>query len=167
MKHPPLLPDETLRRVLRAAHINGTGVLWVAGAFTLAAAASHDGIGAVFSGLAMSAGALELYGSSRVRNGDPRGTRWLVLSQFYLLSVAVAYAAMRLAHFNPELLKPYMTDSVREAIVQSGMSTDDFLRLGYGLTYRLFAALSLAYQGGMAVYYLRRRRAVAAALEEA
>ena len=39
---PPLLPAETLRRVLRVAKMNGSSVLVISGLFALVSAAGHD-----------------------------------------------------------------------------------------------------------------------------
>jgi hypothetical protein len=41
-KAPPVLPEETLRRVLRVARFDGAGMAAVAGLFALVAAAAHD-----------------------------------------------------------------------------------------------------------------------------
>ena len=49
-KAPPLLPTEVLRRVLRVAHLDGLGLLAVAGAFALVSAGYHDTTGTVADG---------------------------------------------------------------------------------------------------------------------
>ena len=45
-RKPPLLPAETLRRVVRTAKFDGTGILVISGAFALASASVHDVTGA-------------------------------------------------------------------------------------------------------------------------
>jgi len=47
MKAPPLLPEETLLRVLRVARLDGLSVLVIAGVFALISALAGDGVGAV------------------------------------------------------------------------------------------------------------------------
>ena len=43
---------------------------------------------------------------------------------------------------------------------------DQFLRIVYKATYILVGVLTVLYQGGLTIYYQRRRPAVAAALRE-
>jgi hypothetical protein len=59
-----------------------------------------------------------------------------------------------------------VTSEQREQILQAGFTVDDFLRFVYRLCCYAFAASTLIYQSAMAIYYRRRRPAVAAALKE-
>lgn len=166
MKTPPLLPEETLHRVLRVANIDGLSVLLIASVLALAAAASGDYRGAAIGLLVAAAGAIELHGAGLVRAGERRGMQWLVASQPYLLLVLLGYCLLRLTNFDISLLRTAMTDDMRETIRQAGYTVDAFLRLVYRLTYLTLAFTTVIYQGGMTIYYLRRRGAVEAALEE-
>ncbi len=181
MKKPPLLPEETLRRVLRLAHFDGMTVLMVTGALAVGAAATRDLAGAVIGLLAAGAGAMELHGGALLRRGLRRGLGWLVLSQLGLLGLICVYVGFKIAHLDVAALQRSLnalaSDSsglgavwaaqIRSQIAQSGLTEGQFLRSGYDLFYRLVAFVSVAYQGGMALYYLRRRRAINAALEQA
>jgi hypothetical protein len=164
---PPLLPEETLQRVLRVANIDGLSVLAVAGILALAAAAAGDYAGAAIGLLVAAAGAIELHGAGLVRAGETRGMKWVLASQPYLLAILLAYCVLRLTNFDATLLRAAMTDEMRDTIQQAGYGVDEFLRLVYNLTYGTLAIATLIYQGGMTLYYLRRRAAVEAALEEA
>ena len=62
--------------------------------------------------------------------------------------------------------KQVLTDDQRTVIRQTGLSEDQFLLAAYRFGYWAVAALTLAYQGAMALYYARRRGPVAAALRE-
>ena len=166
MNKPPLLPDEALRRVLRTAHLDGMGVLVISGAFALASAASRGRSGMIVGLLVAAAGAIELHGGSLLRRGERGGLYWLVGSQIYLLAVLLGYVSLRLTHIDINAVRGLLTDDVKKQIADTGMTVDEFLRMGYGLLYRLVGGLSILYQGGMALYYLRKRRAVSAALEE-
>src|SRR5678816_1370684 len=87
MQQPPLLPEETLARVLRLARFDGMGALVLGGMFALFAAAARDFPFAAIGLLAAGAGAVELHGAALLRQGDRRGMQWLVASQPYLLLV--------------------------------------------------------------------------------
>jgi hypothetical protein len=166
MRHPPLLPSEVLRRVMRVARFDGMSVLAVAGAFALASAMLHDEQGTVIGLLIAGAGAIELHGVSLLRQGDEHGTRWLVSSQCSLLVVILGYVALRLSHVDITLLQPLLTDEQKRVILQRGLTIDEFLRAVYVMGYGIIAIATVIYQGGMAIYYLLRRTAVAAALRE-
>jgi hypothetical protein len=166
MPRPPLLPAEALRRVLRLARLDGLSVLSVAGAFALASAVAHDQGGTVIGLLVAGAGAVELHGASLLRHGDAQGTRWLVSSQLLLLVLILGYVALRLSHIDIDLIRPLLTAEQRAVIAQRGLTVDDFLRTVYVAGYALVGIATLFYQGGMAVYYLCRRAAVAAALRD-
>jgi uncharacterized protein (TIGR04145 family) len=165
MRTPPLLPEETLYRVLRVANFNGLSVLAVTGMITLAVASTGNYVGAGI-GLAIAAsGALELHGAGLLKAGNPRGMQWLIVSQPYLLVVILGYCALRLFHFDPAPLQAAMTDELRTAIAQAGYEEDVFLRNVYVATYVIFALVTFIYQGLMTLYYVRRRAAVTQALE--
>jgi hypothetical protein len=166
---PPILPAETLRRVTRIARFDGLSVLIVAGGFALLSAASRDVSGSVIGLLIAAAGAIELHGVALLRSGRD-GMRWLVSSQLYLMAVILAYAGFRLIRPDVAWMLPYVTGEAAEPILQAaqqqGMTVEQLLVGAMGMFYLLVALLTVLYQGGMTVYYLRRRRAVEAALQE-
>ena len=57
-------------------------------------------------------------------------------------------------------------EPILQAAQQQGMTVEQLLIGAMGMFYLLVAVLTLIYQGGMTVYYLRRRRDVEAALQE-
>jgi hypothetical protein len=154
--------------VLRIAHFDGLSVLVVAGTFALAAAYGRDGAGAGI-GLAVAfTGALELHGATLIRNRDARGMTWLIASQLFLLSIIMGYAAWRLDHVDVGFLRPILAEykDLQQKIREAGLTQDEYLRFLYTCTYAALGAATLLYQGGMALYYSRRRAAVSAALNE-
>jgi hypothetical protein len=163
---PPLLPAFALRRVMHIARLDGLGVLTIAGLFALASALLHDETGTVIGLAVAGAGAIELHGVTLLRHGAERGMLWLVGSQLLLLAVVLGYVGLRLSHVDITTLKPLLSDAQQQVIVQSGLSVDAFLRLIYKGTYLLVGLLTVLYQGGLTIYYQRRRTAVAAALRE-
>jgi hypothetical protein len=166
---PPILPQETLRRVMRIARFDGLSVLIVAGGFALLSAASRDVSGAVVGLMIAGAGAIELHGVGLLKVGRD-GMRWLVSSQLYLMGVILAYCGFRLLRPDVAWMLPYVTGEAAEPILQAaqqeGMTVEQLLVGAMAMLYLIVAAVTLVYQGGMTVYYLRRRRAVETALQE-
>lgn len=165
MQQPPLLPEETLARVLRAARFNGMSVMVVSGIFALISAVAKDPVGAVAGLVVAGAGAMEVHGGSVLDHGYVRGMRWLVWSQLLCLGAILAYCGVRYAMGTtpplPEELRPAITADAE----QLGMTAEELILRSYRLGLFLVATLSLIYQGGMAIYYLRRQAPVAQALE--
>ena len=164
---PPLLPSEIIRRVVRVARFDGMSLLGVAGLFALISAASRDVSGAVIGLLVAAAGAIELHGSALLRAGRGNGMRWLVYSQLYLMTTMLTYVAVRISNPDISSIRPIVTAELAGQIQQAGMSVDQFLLGFLRLVYLSVAGATLLYQGGMTIYYLRRRAAVEAAVQEA
>jgi hypothetical protein len=165
MKQPPL-PSEVLHRLLRVARFDGASVLGLAGAFALVSAAAHDVVGAAIGLAVAAAGAIELHGVSLLRGGRPAGLRWLVSSQLYLMSVMLGYVAFRLSHLDISELRWTVTPEMAEQVRQLNMTVDQFLFLTMRCTFAAVGAVTILYQSGMIVYYLRRRAAVEVAVQE-
>jgi hypothetical protein len=169
---PPKLVSEVLRSVLRVARFDGLSVLILAGFFALVSAASGDVSGAAFGLLIAAAGAIELHGMGLLRAADHRGMTWLISSQLYLMTVVLGYVGYRLA--NPEsdpIIKLVKTAVASDGVdlQQAGMDPATFMAqfpAELRLLYLAVAGLTVVYQGGMAIYYLRRRTAVVAALDQ-
>jgi hypothetical protein len=178
VKKPPPLPSEVLRRVLRVARIDGVSVLGFAGACALVSASIRDVTGAVIGLVVAGAGAIELHGAALLRVGSFKGMRWLVSSQAYLMSAILGYAALKLQHPDLALMRRFMAhysaaagqdamDQFNAQLQAQGVTMDQALVGFLTLVYLALAFVTLVYQGGMIVYYMRRREAVAIALEEA
>lgn len=168
-KLPPLLPTETLARVLRTARVNGTSVLVIAGGLALLSAAARDVFGTSVGLLVAAAGAIELHGAALVRHGEPRGMNWLVTSQLYLLLVILGYVAWRLTHYDEAFMRSLINADMEQRLSAANMTVEDFLpvlRQAYVFAYVAIAVATFIYQGGMALYYNRRRPAIDTALRE-
>jgi hypothetical protein len=169
---PPKLVSEILRSVLRVARFDGVSVLVLAGFFALVSAASGDVSGAAFGLLIAAAGAIELHGMALLRAIDRRGMTWLVGSQLYLMTVVLGYVAYRMANSDTDPLVKMVKSAVATdgvELQQAGLDPAKVMADFPGqlrLLYLAVAALTIIYQGGMAIYYLRRRAAVGAALDE-
>lgn len=166
---PPLLPAESLHRLLRLARLDGTVVLALASAFAIASALGGNGLEVLIGVLIAGAGALELHGAGLLRTGEVRGISWLVASQVYLLTAVLGYVTLRLISFDPALINLIMTDALRQRYLEAGLThaqIDQVVEWSYYLTYAIVGVVTLFYQGGMALFYFRRRDAVAKALED-
>ena len=174
MIKPPLLPAQTVARMLRVAKFDGTSVLVLCGGLALASAAVGDFTGAFIGVVIAAAGAFELHGAALIQGGHPRGVNWLIGSQLYLLAAILAYVGWRLASYDAEAMRRFLdpvfrTPEMQAKFSESGVTEADMLRMWhtmYFIGFRVVGLVTLLYQGGMALYYHRRRAAVAAVLVE-
>lgn len=162
---PPLLPEETLARVLRVARFDGMGVLTFAGFFAILSAVAGDRLGAMIGLLIAAAGAIELHGATLLMHGQRRGMSWLVGSQVYLMVAILGYCEYRLHNVDLTVLRAAMTAELKTMLAEQGWGVDQFLRTFNRVLFAAVAILTIAYQGGMIIYYARRRRVVTQALE--
>jgi hypothetical protein len=162
---PPLLPEETLSRVLRLARFDGMGALILGGMFALFAAAARDFPFAAIGLLGSGAGAVELHGAALLRQGEPRGMRWLVASQPFLLTVILCYCALRLWFVEIPPIPESMQNLFAMSARQWGMSVEEYQRALNQITALAVACVATGFQGGMMIYYLRRRAPVYRALD--
>ena len=164
MQQPPLLPEESLARVLRLARFDGMAVMMLGGMFALFAAAARDFPFATIGLLASGAGAIELHGAALLRQGYPRGMHWLVASQPFLLCVILCYCGLRIWLVElppvPEAFENLFAMSAR----QWGMTVEEYQHALKRVTALAVALVGVAFQGGMTLYYLRRRASVYQAL---
>ncbi len=165
MKTPPLLPEETLLRVLRVARLDGMSMLLIAGVFALLSALGGDVIGAMIGLLVAGAGAVELHGATMITHGETHGMRWLTGSQMLCLVSVICYCGVQWLRARVPVFPPEVEALLQQDADQLGMTKHDFILFAFNrLLYVILAAGTLVYQGGMAIYYLRRRGAVARAL---
>ena len=164
---PPLLPIETLARVLRMSRLDGMGMLMIATFFALTSAAMGEIAGATVWLLVAGAGAIELHGVGLLRQAEKRGLNWLVTSQYLLLVVVLAHCALRLAHYDPTAMREALTEEMKATLAQANYDEEDFLRTVYIATYAAIAGATLIYKLSLARYYQRRRPAITAALDGA
>ncbi len=167
---PPPLPAKVLARVLRVATFEGRTVLVLAGGLALIEALGRDWYGAVVGSLVAGAGAVELHGAGLLRSGQARGLNWLVRSQLLLLNLILVYVAIQLILLHRHGLNGIFSPEMIDALKAGGVSANDFgltLVVGMQRIYAAIAALTILYQGGMALYYHRQRAAVRQAIEQA
>lgn len=144
-------------------------MLVLSGAFAILAALNRDLTGALAGCFAAGAGALELHGTHRLEQSDADGVSSLVRAQLLLLGTVLIYAAARIAFLDPVELQKLLTPEARSRFSELGWSDEQLVeRLAQGLrtVYIFVALLTFIYQGSMALYYHRRRQAIATALAD-
>jgi hypothetical protein len=166
MQQPPLLPEEMLVRVQRIARFDGMGSLVLGAMFAFAAAAAGEMPFTAIGLLAAGAGAVELHGLALLQKGEARGMDWLVASQPFLLAVILCYCALRLWFIELPPIPESFQSVFKASADQWGMSVEAYQRVLNRITLLIVAVVSCGFQGGMMVYYLRRRKPVAQALSD-
>lgn len=141
-------------------------VLAVSGLLAILSAASGDYLGAAIGVIIAGAGVFELHGASLLRTGWPNGVNWLVGSQLYLLVSILSYCTLRLSRQEIPEIPAEAMPMIELSAQQFSMTAKEYLTMLYRFTFQTVALLTLLYQGGMALYYHRRRTAVTTALLE-
>jgi hypothetical protein len=165
---PPPLPSEVLAKVIRVGSIDGRLILWLSACFAIFAAAGHAGIPAIAGVAAAGAGAIELHGSTLLRQGFARGVDWLIRGQFVLLAVILFYSAYRIWSFDPQVLREQITPDIQRLLEQFGLNEDQFIEQSKVATLLIATATgfgSLIYQSLMVRYYASRRHMIEQALD--
>jgi hypothetical protein len=160
-------PEETLRRVLKVSRLDGWSVAIFAGGCSLVSLAFGDPVGVSVGLLVTLGGALEIRGHRMLKHGNADGMRWLVRSQLVVLATIWAYAARQLLSFDTAIVRELATPDMRASLNELGLTMEDILplvRRAFYLLYGGVMAVTLIYQGGLALYYRRRTAAVAQAL---
>ena len=174
MQPPPLLPDRSLRRVLAIARGDGWSIVIVAALGGLYSLVTGGWFAAGTAALVVVAGLGELHGRSRLLRNDATGLRWLIGAQLLLLVVIWIYAAGRWWFFDPAALwaeLPALAQAeIDRQLLAAGLLPELdrplLLQMMNLITCALLVFITLLYQGGMALYYTLKRRAVTEALKE-
>ena len=129
-------------------------------------ALSFDLIGAIAAVVLCVVGAIELFGQRRLLRAEPGAARLLMLNQLALLACIAIYCAVQIATFSVQQVKNQaLSPNVRSELAATPEITqmvdgsiDRYApMLHYGF-YSVVLLLSVACQGGMALYYARRQR---------
>src|SRR5436190_6507202 len=165
MQQPPLLPETVLARVQSIARLNGLSVVLIASIGAVLEASRGLALTAMVGVLAAGAGAMEMHGATLLRHGSKRGMAWAIRAELLLLAVIWIYCGYRLGWpdlaelretFRASLQIPMMQKQWAQA-QELGLTEDQYLNAVYQLTYIALAFAALLYQGGMAIYYSRRK----------
>jgi len=161
-------PKETLHRVMRIALLDGWSIAIFAGLCALVSLVFGDLVGGIIGLIVAAGGVVELRGVRRLQQHDADGGMTLLIrAQLIVLGSIWAYALGKLFSFDPQTAMGNMTPDMKEMIDQVGLSTTDInhlVSLTFYATYATVLVVTLIYQGGLALYYSRRRATVREAL---
>lgn len=145
----------------------------LAGTFAIFAALQHEAPPTVAALLAVGMGVFELHGTNRLRQGGIDGLKWIIGSQIGLMFTLFLYAGWRMVEFDVnafiKTLPPDVVATMEAQLRTQGVPIDqlpDHLLVLNILLFGLLAVVAFFYQGGMALYYHRRRPAVALVLSK-
>lgn len=139
-------------------------MMTIAGVFAVLAAVRGEVVPAAAGLLVAGAGAMERHGAMLMEAGEPRGIRWAMVAELLAMFFILAYCQVRLIAIDLTPLRPLVNDELKRQLATEGIGIDEFLQYTYRLVYISVGVTTVIYQGAMAIYYLRRRRAVDAAL---
>ena len=77
----------------------------------------------------------------------------------------LAYIGYRSQHLDLESVRMVLSSEQRETIAAAGIEETEFLRIIANISNAIFGVITLLYQGGMVLYYHRRRAPIETALE--
>lgn len=167
MSHqPPLLPAETLNRVLRRAWINGAWVMIVSSFYALLSATEAEVPDVVVALLIAGGGAMALHGYGMLTRGDARGMRWLVTAPLLCMLMLLGICAWQVTHVDLPTLRTVLAPQMKEVHAKFNLTDDQYLTMIYWGSNAILALVAIFYPGGLALYFLRRRAAVATALAQ-
>jgi len=156
--------DETsvlYQRIMRISTINAWSVTIIAGCFTGLSLLGMSIPGVIVGAAVTTAGPLELHGLKQLEADPSRARPWMVGSQVWLMACVVSYCAWRLLSLDPD--NPFVVfgdaAQVLELVAIFGIPEAYLASLfvqAFYITYGLIAALTLIFQGGLAVYYRSR-----------
>jgi hypothetical protein len=161
---PPPLPLETFARVLQLATSNGRILVAMAGLFSIFAAFNHNAVTTVTGVLAVGMGIFELHGTNRLREGVIDGLNWIIASQIGLMFTVFLFVGWRMAEFDVTAfmasLPPDVIGQMEAQLRTQGHPLTELpraLKTVNIMLYGLLGLIAFFYQGGMSLYYHRRR----------
>jgi hypothetical protein len=153
-----------IRRAVSVARFDGWTVATFGG---LTALLGLPVIANVLIGLALLAiGAIELRAANRLRRLEPRSLRTLVINQLVLAGLLIAYSLWRIVAIQHGGAAEAL--GVGDDPQLKGMlgSVDDLTRSISRMVYVTLIAVAIFAQGGLALYYTRRRKVLRAYLAQ-
>ena len=164
---PPPIPGPATRRVLALSRLNGWGVAGFALLSALATLIRMDLLIVGWCMLAAVSGFMELHGRSRLHAGHPGGVGWMIAAQYWLLGVVFTYVWLRWTEFEAadfwDSLPVLAQNEVNRQLAAAGIGEDErpaFLAYLNAAICLSLLLTSLAYQGGLALYYAFKLRVV-------
>ncbi len=142
-----------LARAAKRAYDNGGWLALFGGLTALFGILGPDVVGLIVGGCVLGVGILERRNGERLRRADVEAPRLLARNELCLMVVIVIYALLQLTVFRT-------TGEELERAAGGALGGLDIKGMASSLTNPVYAtviAVTLLYQGGMALYYRKRR----------
>jgi len=159
--------EKTLQRILTISRLNGWSVIVISALGSLLALAIGDLLSVFIGLLILAAGLMEIRGHRHLKRRNPAGLTLLVRSQLFLLAVMLVYCAGRLGSFDADTALASLTPDMEVMLTEAGLDKSALLplvRTAFFALYSVIAAITLIYQGGLALFYRSKAKSVAEAL---
>ncbi len=147
--------------VLRISNINAWSVTLIASGFTLLSLLGWSVAGIVVGSAVTGAGLMELHGQKALKTNPSQARQWMVGSQVWLMTGVLSYCIWRLIMLDPADPFAVLGDAgqLLQMVEIMGIPPAHLEQLfvqSYRITYGLIAALTVLFQGGLALYYRSR-----------
>lgn len=165
---PAVSSEKTFRRVLAVSAFDGWSVVIVAGLCTVSSLVFFSWAGVLIGAPLTAAGIVELRGRSRLLRGQASGLGLLINAQLLILTLLVVYSVWNLLHYNEAALLARIPAHLHNQLSQAGLRIEDLrpmLKPGYFAVYLAVIAVSVLFQGGLALYYHSRKAAALSAMD--
>ena len=149
---------EPLKRAARRGRANGLGYVVFGGLSLLLSISSNpDWSGLLIGAVLIGSGVIERSQAARLGQADPAAPARMAQAELALLGAILFGCVIKL------VFPPSASGELRSAGDLSGLGLDiaDLMDSVTRLVYAVVMVVSILYQGGMARYFLRRRRDVA------
>lgn len=159
--------ERSLRRVLLVSAIDGWSIAVFAGLCTIVCLVIGEWLGVSIGGFIVAAGVIELRGRATLVRGDASGLSWLIRAQAMIIGIIWLYAFRTLLAFDQQAIMAELTPEMRDYLQMSGISLEtieSLLKPVYFGVYLTVMAVTLLFQGGLALYYFSSRVRVREAL---
>ncbi len=145
-----------LARAAKIAHTNGSGYV-VFGGLTIFVALFGPDFVALLLGVAVTGvGIVERRAGARLREADPAAPRRLAVNELCLLGAIVVYGVLKLTLMRPDSAE--LDKAVGDSL--PGMDVKAIMDSTITAFYGLMIAIAVGYQGGLAIYFSRRKEAL-------
>jgi len=156
-----------LARAAAVARANATGYVIFGGLSMFVAAPGLDVLGLLVGALVTGVGVAQLRAAARLQRAEARAPRALMRNELALMGGIVVYCVLQLTVLrtsSAELEK--QVGSLGDLGLDMDMDLDELASAFTTTLYCAFLLVTLAYQGGMALYFRRRGPLVASYLAE-
>lgn len=154
--------EKEFRRLVWVTGINGYSILLFAGLITLLCCLFFFSWSGFLVGVALTAAAwLEVKGSNYLKNRRAEGLLWAERSQIAVFLTIFLYSSYQLLTVNGQSILSTLPEEIKGLLLQlyqiDEIVLGELLTMVTQVTYAAIILASLFYQGGLLLYYRRKR----------